>query len=911
MNRFLVTALFASLNVVTMSAQAQSAPPINPNLKQAVTLIPIPGIKEALNDLFGSLKQASAGGDYSAKTTVSVPGVGDIPLQLYFFGDADKQAILLVVNRSIGLPNVFKNRAWKRLAGATLTDPIFAFSTVDFSLSTNEMSADLKKIVANSYFNVDSLDFTGGFQVASKVSLGGVMKNVIETGMGVPVQNFTMRAGVVLPVPSDTAGRAAFAASMLAEMMSPEKKDKEGEDPEFFAEFQLAPGKTITGPIGMGSMKLSDATLFINNKETVGYKGNVTIAGGKKFITFFETPLNPAGAMDLVDFKFGLTAQKITLEDYVNAGIAFSTTMVPGGNFIKDLPQYQDALKLVLKPLSVFQLRNPKPVGEYKFGDKTKPFPPMGSFNLLVLGPLASVDDADGKTIHGPLFKAFGNATILGQEMGTMNVYMGASGLRANATAGLTLKLGPLGKQGISMAANVDVSKSKQLLELHGNVVGRTMDMVMSPTQLSLSSPATCLTPFALSQKVSIESGINVGTLLDALPGVNVDPAQITGCFGEDLQKALTWVSTTGSALGGYTADAANKELKKMANAAGAATDAAADAAKKQEEAARKEYNKAKDAARDKADKSINEATSALNDAGNSIKKLFGKKKHKDHPDTRFDRTVFDWDYYYDRYPDLVKHDVDLVSHWRDSGFNAGRQGSLEFSAKYYLNRYLDLQQACPEKDYLCALNHWLEYGISEGRQGSADFNVASYLNRYSDLQKAFGKDNYPDALDHWLDSGKNAGRNGSADSVLTGSISGPRHAGGGGGGAWSDNDKCAGQYVTGFRLRYGGGVDAVQFHYGTRGWAEPHGYSSKDPYKIDVTLPKGDYIVGVDYRSGSRIDSVSFKTKSGKTYGPYGGGGGGSSATYTVTPGEKLACMSGRAGSSIDQLIFSSTGPR
>ena len=38
---------------------------------------------------------------------------------------------------------------------------------------------------------------------------------------------------------------------------------------------------------------------------------------------------------------------------------------------------------------------------------------------------------------------------------------------------------------------------------------------------------------------------------------------------------------------------------------------------------------------------------------------------------------------------------------------------------------------------------------------------------------------------------------------------------------------------------------------------------------------------------------------------------GGGSPGTYNVTPGEKLGCVAGRSGSSIDQLTFSSTGPR
>ena len=76
------------------------------------------------------------------------------------------------------------------------------------------------------------------------------------------------------------------------------------------------------------------------------------------------------------------------------------------------------------------------------------------------------------------------------------------------------------------------------------------------------------------------------------------------------------------------------------------------------------------------------------------------------------------------------------------------------------------------------------------------------------------------------------------------------------------------------------------------------------------MKLAEGEYIVQVDYRKGSKVDSLTFRSNTGKTYGPYGGGGG-SPGTYKVTPGEKLSCMSGRSGSSIDQLTFTSTGPR
>lgn len=111
--------------------------------------------------------------------------------------------------------------------------------------------------------------------------------------------------------------------------------------------------------------------------------------------------------------------------------------------------------------------------------------------------------------------------------------------------------------------------------------------------------------------------------------------------------------------------------------------------------------------------------------------------------------------------------------------------------------------------------------------------------------------------------------------------------------------------------------------------------------YTANVTLPAGQYIERINYRSGAAMDAVGFMVNTGtpatkaKTseskvggmpampeipgpdpsikyniYGMYGGGGG-TYATYTVTSGEKLGCVTGRSGDAVDQLIFSSTGQR
>lgn len=740
MHKKLLAALFLCVAAILSPAHAQ---PVNGALKEAATLIPIPGIEKAVNDLFGALKPAGHG-VYMAKATVpQVPGVGDIPLQLYFMGDADKQAVLLVVDKRLSLPGVFNNRAWKFLGnGTSAATPIFSLSTVEFSLNVNEMPAEFQKVIADSYFGVPAIDFASGFQTAMRADIGGPMKTVLEIGMGVPAQTFTMRAGTLLPAPTDANSRAALAVSMLSDMKNVGKTVKDL--PEFFVELQLAPGKTISSPMGMSAMTLSDATFSITNTLTVGYKGNVTLSNGLKFITFFQTPLNPAGAMDLLDFTFGLAAQKITLEDYVNMGFAFSTPKLPGGNFIRDITKYQDELKQVTKPLAVFQLRNPRPVGEYRFGDKTKPFPPLNAFNILLLGPLASIDDVDGKTIQGPLLKTMGDATVLGQQMASMDVRMGISGLRAKASAGMNLKLGPLGRQGIAMATKVDINKGKQDMLLHGNVIGRTLDLNLNPYKLSIVSPATCATPFEISEKIDFKPDLDAARILDSLPGVNVDPSKLDNCIGEDLKKALNWVGSTGSQLGGYTAKAANEELAR------------------QEAAAKAEYNRIKNAARNEAQNSINDASRAMADAGNAIKRAFGggKKKKKSKPDLRFDQSVFDWDYYYDAYADLRAAKVDFVDHWRSSGFNEGRRASLEFDVRDYLNRYPDLKRLYGD-NFGAALDHWVNHGMAEGRQGSPDFDIKAYLARYPDLQRAFGATNYDAAFDHWFDHGQDEGRSG------------------------------------------------------------------------------------------------------------------------------------------------------
>lgn len=737
MNRLWIKVGFALLSGLALHppVHAQSEPAIPAGLQNALGMLPVPGIKDALGDLITDLKKTACGngiaGCYTAKKTVA-----GLPLQLYFYTRSTNQTFLLVANTRMALPNAFNKKTLGLLDGTQVVDPIFSVSVGDFSLTGKDMPADLRAIVASSYYAVDALTFPSGMQMTSHAGIKGLLGPVIHTVMGVPVQDFTVRAGVVLPIPVDITSGASLAASLpLTDL---DKMKSAGKDlPEGFFEFQLAPGKTIKGGLGMNpGVELTDATLYATNLGVVGYKGNVTIPGSKrKFITFFEMPVVPTGAADLLNAKFGLAAKVLTLEDFANVAISMATPQMPGGSFVKDIKKYEDKIFLATKPLSVFKLKNPEAMpAEYKFGDPTKPFPAAKAFNILLLGPLAS----EGGT-GGPLLRIFDDVVVLGQKIGKMRVIVGTGGLRGNASYDLIFKMGPLGKLGVKMATNVEINQDRQLVEMKGNVLGRVLEVSMNGASVAVRSPATCATPFEISLDAQItaetdDGGLDLAKLLDASAGANVDPSKLQGCIGEDLKKALKWVSTTGSALGGYTAGEANKALNKIA------ADAAA------------EYNKAKDAARNLANNSGNDAANAFKSMGNAFKGL-GKKKRKGGPDKRFDPSVFDWDYYYDT-RGTAWGNTDLVAHWRDIGFNEGRRASYEFDINFY-KQHNHLNSSNEN-----ILNHWMGDGINQCLQASPDFSLDALTYRYPGSSCR-------DTLNWWIESGGvDSGLNGKPDSI-------------------------------------------------------------------------------------------------------------------------------------------------
>ena len=738
-------------------------PEVSSVLKKMLAALPVPGIADELQKMALTLKNTSCGGGlkgcYSAKSG---------QLQLYFFTSGQaQQTLLLVIDRKLSapMPKLLGEKLHKILADTELQSPIFSISTTDYQLDTSMMPPDLQKVVRESYFNVDSLSFASGVQLAARANLGGAIKATMQV-MGVKSDQLTLRAAVVMPIPTDLASGigagAGMANAVLKEGDTMKKAGADAMKPEAFIEFQLAPGSSVS--MNVPQMTLTDTTFFINQSLTFGYKGNAAFKTlpDKKILLQFQTPLDPAGAMDLLDFAFRMAMpQSFTLQDQAMMAIAMAlndeinflvSSQVPfaagkpetvalsklGGGYIGNIAAVKKSLLLATKPLSVFQLRNPKPASPYKFGDRSKPFPTTDDpFNVMLLGPLA-----DG----GPLLYVSSEVRILGQTMGQIEVSVGKTGFHGTAEENLSLKLGPLGNTKIKMLAKADITGDVQNISLKGNLAGQNLLLALSGDTLTVEFSASCVNPFEIKTSVKIQESMDIGQIFEGQGGANVDPSKLQNCIGKDLEAAYNKIAGEYKSLSGYTANQASAALNKIASDATAATvkaakeaqEAAAAEAARAKAAADLAYKQAKDAARNLANSSGSTAMKAFSDAGNFIKG-FGKKKHKG-GDNRFAPTVFDWDYYYDHNPELVSAGIDLADHWRNSGFAEGRRGSFEFDMTYFRSQH-------PGASDSNLLNYWVGTGIDRGDQSSPEFSLQALVRRYPG-------GSYRDNLNWWFEQG-------------------------------------------------------------------------------------------------------------------------------------------------------------
>lgn len=87
------------------------------------------------------------------------------------------------------------------------------------------------------------------------------------------------------------------------------------------------------------------------------------------------------------------------------------------------------------------------------------------------------------------------------------------------------------------------------------------------------------------------------------------------------------------------------------------------------------------------------------------------------------------------------------------------------FDANYYAQRYPDVVAAVGNSQ-AALLKHYMECGINEGRNCSATFNATVYKNRYSDLAAAYGN-NMIKYVIHYATHGKSEGRSGKPDNNI------------------------------------------------------------------------------------------------------------------------------------------------
>lgn len=145
-----------------LPVQAQGVPEITPSLKKMLSALPIAEAKDQVQGLIGALQKTSCGGKLTG-CYYTQSG----PLQLYFFtSGGSQQTFLLVVDKTMPMPHLLGDKVQKVMGNTTLSSPIISISTTEYDLEMIKMPPSLQKVVRESYFNVSSLSFASGVQLA-------------------------------------------------------------------------------------------------------------------------------------------------------------------------------------------------------------------------------------------------------------------------------------------------------------------------------------------------------------------------------------------------------------------------------------------------------------------------------------------------------------------------------------------------------------------------------------------------------------------------------------------------------------------------------------------------------------------------------------------------------------------------
>lgn len=107
------------------------------------------------------------------------------------------------------------------------------------------------------------------------------------------------------------------------------------------------------------------------------------------------------------------------------------------------------------------------------------------------------------------------------------------------------------------------------------------------------------------------------------------------------------------------------------------------------------------------------------------------------------------------------------------------------------------------------------------------------------------------------------------------------------------------------FNVRHGTAVDNIQIELGdgVKSLYTPS-FGGGGGSLTEWAVPTGQHISQVEYRSGDRVDSLTFVTNTG-IKSPIFGGGGGSYSLVTFPDDYRIIGIFGRSGSRLDQLGF------
>ena len=525
-------------------------------------------------------------------------------------------AIYVVFDKGLKLSDIpnLKGNKWKNIADAELNRPVFSIASVERTMTTadGKMPAGLRGLFGpgSRYAGLQQFTVPVGPQLFTHASLKGTVGKFLKEALNAPIDNLWIRSG--------------FASESASDLLN-----REGSK---FLEVLLPPGTTLSGPLGITEVRVSDATIQIDDAKNVSLMGNMSFesaAKGKVFPAVLDLPATPAGSIDWTKAQMALsTPSVITMEEFAKVSLAFNT-QVAGGGIMTEIAPAKTVLNKIatlFKPLSTFKLTNPNPNADSFRLKAGNDYPELSKFNFVILSKSAKAKDGSNK--EGPILRLKAGIKVFGKQLANTNTDLSTSGLHTDTTGSFGMDLKSVGNYTLSAKANIHIDDAKQDVSVSGSfntpVIGRSAIFAFNPNEIAFTSPATCVVPVEFGTKIPLTGDPSIESIASGLNPVKVDVGKLVGCTKEQLEAAAKWVGNAavdaGKAVGGTVVDAGKVVGGAVVDGAKATEDAAKAAAKASEEAAKAASRATEAAATAAANAASNAARAAANAAVNAAK---------------------------------------------------------------------------------------------------------------------------------------------------------------------------------------------------------------------------------------------------------------------------------------------------